>query len=465
MKVWIVTQFYKPEPSAPSARLGSLAKVWQKQGADVSVLTALPNHPTGYIYEAYQGKGSYQTDEIDGVKIYRHWLSCGPEKTAKRRLKAQATFAFSLLKNLIKTSAPKPDVVLASSPSILPVLSAWLLARRYKAKFVFEIRESWPGLFVELGRLKEGKVLDYLMKVEMFLYKRADAIVTVTPHLAKDLVNRGIPKEKISVVMNGVDKADVMAAAAANKADRGSRLRTELQIGPMTQVVMYFGDHDIAQALGQVVDTAKMMVSRGDVLFLLVGEGPDKDRLKNIARGMPNLQFIPLPEEDKKWAYYDMADVCLVPQKNVQGLKKVIPSKLFEAMAAGKPVVAAADGVTASTLTDARVALVVPPENSEKLAYAVLRLVDNPDKAKLLGMKGQQWLTQNYDFETLGAKYLGLLQRIVSGAASQPAAEAQDTSTSNATPAEPSRQRDDEIHPVKPRAQAPKNNGTPENGK
>ena len=423
MKIWVVSQFYKPEPSAPSARLGSLAKTWKKLGADVSVLTALPNHPTGYVYEAYQGKGSYQTDEIDGVKIYRHWLSCGPEKTAKRRLKAQATFALNLLKNLIKTDAPKPDVVIASSPSILPVLSAWILARRYGAKFVFEIRESWPGLFVELGRLKDGKALEYLMKVEMFLYKRADAIVTVTPNLAKDLVNRGIPKEKITVVMNGVDEEDVAAAAAANKADRGSRLRPELQIGPMTQVVMYYGDHDISQALGQVVDTAKMMVSRGDVLFLLVGEGPDKERLRNIARGMPNLQFIQLPEDDKKWAYYDMADVCLVPQKNVQGLKKVMPSKLFEAMAAGKPVVAAADGITASTLTDARVALVVPPENSEKLAYAVMRLVDNPDKAKLLGRKGQQWLVQSYDFDRLSEKYLTLLKRIVRGEAApqQPA--------------------------------------------
>ena len=196
-------------------------------------------------------------------------------------------------------------------------------------------------------------------------------------------------------------------------------MRTELQIGPMTQVVMYYGEHDIAQALGQVVDTAKLLVSRGDVLFLMVGDGPDKDRLKTIARGMPNLQFIPLPDDSKKAAYYDMADVCVVPQKSVHGLKKVIPTKLFEAMGAGKPVIAASDGITASTLTEARVALVVPPENSEKLAYAVLRLVDNPEKAKMLGQKGQQWLVDNYNFERLGDKYLKLLKRVV---ANQPLA-------------------------------------------
>ena len=196
-------------------------------------------------------------------------------------------------------------------------------------------------------------------------------------------------------------------------------MRTELQIGPMTQVVMYYGEHDIAQALGQVVDTAKLLVSRGDVLFLMVGDGPDKDRLKTIARGMPNLQFIPLPDDSKKAAYYDMADVCVVPQKSVHGLKKVIPTKLFEAMGAGKPVIAASDGITASTLTEARVALVVPPENSEKLAYAVLRLVDNPEKAKMLGQKGQQWLVENYNFERLGDKYLKLLKRVV---ANQPVA-------------------------------------------
>lgn len=413
MNIWVITQFYKPEPSAPSQRLGGFARIWQKSGVNVSVLTALPNHPTGYIYESHRNKGAFYAEVIDGVNVYRHWLATGPAKTANRRIKAQATFALSLLKNLFKTKAPIPDVVIASSPSIIPVLSGWLLARRYGAKFIFEIRESWPGLFVELGRLKEGKLLNFLMKLEMFLYKRADAIVTVTPNLARDLVGRGIDKGRVHVITNGVDAADVAAAEAARTADAGNRLRTELQISPMTQVVMYYGDHDIAQALGQVVDTAKMLVSRSDVLFLLVGDGPDKPRLKDIARGMPNLQFIPIPEQDdKKWAFYNMADVCLVPQKNIQGLKKVIPSKLFEAMGAGIPVIAAADGVTATMLTEARVGLVVPPENSEKWAYAILRLVDNPDKAKLLGQKGQQWLQQNFAYEDLGQKYLKIITQV-----------------------------------------------------
>ncbi len=410
MRIWVISQAFKPEPCTPSVRLASLAKQWQKSDIDVSVLTAMPSYPNNHLYEPYQNKSSFMTEEIDGVHVYRHWLHLSPEKTTKSRLIRQATFALSLLKNIILPSGGSPDVIIASSPSFIPTISAWVLSLRFGAKFIFEVRELWPSSFIELGLLKDGKILDFLIKVEMFLYKRADAIITVTDKLAESLVSRGIPRRKIHVISNGADDDEIIKTEQALKDGSVERLRTELQISPMTKVVMYMGEHENAQALGQVIDAAKMLLSRSDILFLLVGDGSDKQRLKSISRGLPNMQFIHTQDLQRNSTFYGLADICLIPLKDIEGLKSIIPPKLFESMSSGKPCIASAAGETAEAINKSRTALIVPPENSEKIAYAILKLIDNPDKAKLLGLKGQKWVSDNFLYSKLANDYLNVLK-------------------------------------------------------
>lgn len=413
MHIWVVSQYYKPEPSNPSTRFDGFAPVWQHAGADVSVLTATPNHPFGVLYEGYDDKPAFMHEDINGVDVFRHWIYKNPNRDTKTRFLAQLSFAASLMINLLRRKPRKPDVIVATSPSIMPAFASWLLARRYRAKFVYESREPWPGLFLELGRFQDGRLMDFLVKMQRFLVRRADLVVTPSKDLAKDILQTGVDKDKVEVIPNGFSEKHMARPAEAKEKGAVESLRTELQISPMTKIVMYMGSHGTPQALGQVIDAAKRFLSRSDVLFLFVGGGPDKQRLKSMARGMPNVQFIPDPEEDKKWTYYGLANVCLVPVKDIASLKKVSPAKLIEVLGAGRPCVAAVGGFTADTLNQARTALVVPPEDSEKLAYAILKLVDNPDKAELLGQKAQLWVKEKYTTERLGYTYFAHMQKLV----------------------------------------------------
>lgn len=414
MHIWVITQFYKPEPSSPSSRFDGFAPVWQKADAHVSILTATPNHPHGKVYESYENKPTFMREKINGVDVYRHWIYKNPNRDTKTRFLAQLSFTFGLLINLLRRKPAPPDVVVATSPSILPAFAGWVLARRYRAKFVYESREPWPGLFLELGRFQDGRLMDFLVKMQRFLVKRADLIITPTKDLARDMKQQGIEASKIEVIPNGFPERHLGKTREAVKSGDVESLRTELQISPMTKIVMFMGDQGTPQALGQVIDAAKRFLSRSDVLFLFVGGGRDKQRLKGLARGMPNVQFMPAPdEEEKKWAYYGLASVCLVPVKDIASLKKVSPSKLIEVLGAGRPCVASVGGVTAEILNEARTALVVPPEDSEKLAYAVLKLIDNPDKAELLGQKAQAWVQENYTTERLGYTYFAQMRKLL----------------------------------------------------
>lgn len=205
MVVWAICQYYPPEPGAPSARLSGMAKVWQEQGIDVRVLTGIPNHPTGVIPEAYANKPRFYKEVVDGIRVWRHWLYVAPNRGKVPRALNQLSFAASLLVNLRGVGdEDRPDVVMASSPSLFCVGSAWLLARKHNAKFIFEVRDLWPAIFVQMGILKEGAALSTLEALEVFLYRRADAIVTVTRSFVDQISERGIPVDKLSVVFNGV---------------------------------------------------------------------------------------------------------------------------------------------------------------------------------------------------------------------------------------------------------------------
>ena len=411
MNIWLICQYYKPEPGAPSARLSGFARVWEDAGHRIRVLTGLPNHPRGIVYDEYAGHGFFYDDEVDGIRLWRHWLYTTPNEGMKNKLFSHLSFAASLLRNLFGRDH-KPDVVVVSSPSFFAAVTGWLIAKRYRAQFVMEVRDLWPGIFVELGVLKPGRLLDTLEKIELFLYRKAAAVVTVTKGFAKDIAKRGIDPSKLYVITNGVSDADLKTAGEDATAAIDA-LRTELQLNPLARVVLYMGNHGVSQALGQVVDTAKILLPRSDILFVMVGDGAEKERIKRIARGLPNIQFVASQDKTRVWQFYKMAHVALVPLKDVKGFDTFIPSKMFEIMAAGRPMVAALRGESADILNASGAAFVVPPEEPEKIAQAVLHLIDHPEKADKMGASGRAFVTQNYRHDMLGRQYLGIFEKIL----------------------------------------------------
>jgi glycosyltransferase involved in cell wall biosynthesis len=214
MNIWLITQYYVPEIGAPSARLSGLCQQWLAQGHHVDVLTGIPNHPEGVVPEAYRGLLTPYSEVLGGVKVHRHWLYVTPNKGRVKRLFNLLSFAGSVWwrNRTLQSGLVQPDVVVASSPNFFCALAGWRLARAHKAKFIFEVRDLWPMIFLQLGIMRRGFAYSVFEALELFLYKRADAIVTVTRSFARNIAGRGIDPSKIAVIFNGVSDADYAVA-------------------------------------------------------------------------------------------------------------------------------------------------------------------------------------------------------------------------------------------------------------
>lgn len=416
LNIWVICQYYRPEPGAPSTRLSGMAKSWQEMGANPVILTGIPNHPDGVLKPDYVGKDPYMVETIDGIKVARHWLYVAPNKGKLPRMLNMCTFAWSVLKknwgNPAHRGLPKPDVIIASSPSFFCVFSAWMLARHHKAKFIFEVRDLWPAIFLQMGILRPGFIYDTLEKMEMFLYRRADAIVAVTRSFVRQIIARGIKPEKLYVVFNGVSDVDYVQAARPRETGATTQLRAQLGISPLTKVVLYIGNHGEAQALSQVVDAARLMVKRTDTTFLFVGQGADKAKLQEYARGVPNVQFLPPVGPADVWPYYCMADINLVCLKNIPDFEMFIPSKMFEIMASGSCAVAGLRGEGAEIMTESGCAMVVGSEEPEKMAEAITTLLDDPERCAQMGRAGRAYVAQTFLHSRLAASYLALMNQL-----------------------------------------------------
>lgn len=412
MNIWVICQYYPPEIGAPSARISGLAKSWISMGERVTVLTGIPNHPEGVVPPAYQNKPDFYEETLDGVPVRRHWLYVVPNKGKIKRVLNQVSFAWSVLKRNWKHQAERPDVIIASSPSFFCVASAWMLARRHGAKFVFEVRDLWPAIFLQMGILRRGFIYSVLEAMEMFLYRRADAIVTVTRSFARQISKRGIREGKIATIFNGVSDHDYEEAATPRTNGAVTKLRTQLQLSPLTKVVLYFGNHGEAQALTQVIDAARLLVKRTDVVFLFVGSGADKEKLISYAKGVPNVQFLPAVKHAEAWAYYAMADINIVCLKNIPDFDMFIPSKMFEIMAASSCAVGCLRGEGAEIMLESGSALTVPPEAPEELSHAITTLLDDPARRADMAEAGRAYVSKNFLHSLLATRYLGLLQQL-----------------------------------------------------
>jgi glycosyltransferase involved in cell wall biosynthesis len=414
MHIWTICQYFKPEPGAPSARLSGLAKQWVKQGHAVSVLTSIPNHPKGEIMDEFKKRKSYSTDEMDGYTIARHRFYITRNNGFIKKTLSHISFAWNIYKHHKSgKNLKRPDIIMVSSPSFFAVISAWRLSRIHKVPFVFEVRDLWPGIFRELGTIKNESILRIVEKLELFLYKKAGAVVTVTKGFAKNIAERGIDPTKLYVVTNGVSD-DEWETAIKSKSDGSvSQLQSEFQINNMSKVLLYIGTHGQSQALGQIVDAARIMMNNSETLFLFVGDGADKERLESLAKGMPNVQFLPAQDKERVWVFYNLAYACFIPLKDIPGFKTFIPSKMFEVMASATPTVAMLDGEAADILNKSQSAVVCPPERPEVLAKELQKLIENPAKAEEMGLKGRHFVSQHYLHSALAKKYTMVFEKVI----------------------------------------------------
>jgi glycosyltransferase involved in cell wall biosynthesis len=400
------SHYFAPEIGAPSARIYDLSKQWQAAGHDVEVVTCFPNHPVGRIYEGYS-PGVYMHELLDGIPVHRHWTYITPNKGFLKKTIGHVSYLPSAVL-LSNRRLNHPQVTVGSSPTFFAAMAAVAAGIQHKIPFVMEVRDLWPAIFVDLGVIRNRRVIRWLERLELALYGQAAKVVTVTEAFRRNLIERGIPEQKVHAIPNGAD-TDFW-----NPDEPPAELRKRLGLGGQF-VVLYIGAHGISHALGRVLDAAARLKNVPAMQFLFVGEGAEKDALTNQARdlNLNNVMFHEPVDKERVRDFYALADVCLVPLRNIPLFDGFIPSKMFEIMAMGRPIVASVRGEAAEILMRSRSAIVVPPEDSAAIAQAVLHLYEQREEAKKMGEHGRGFVMRHYSRQALAADYLEVLEQAV----------------------------------------------------
>jgi glycosyltransferase involved in cell wall biosynthesis len=406
MRIAYYSHYFTPEIGAPSARIYDLSREWLKAGHRAEVVTCFPNHPVGRIYKGYRA-GLYMHELLDGIDVHRHWTYITPNKGFLKKTLGHVSFLPSaLLFSNRRLSAP--DVTIGSSPTFFAAMGAAGAGMQYSVPFVMEIRDLWPAIFVDLGVLRNKRAIRWLEKLELCLYRRATRVVTVTEAFRRNLISRGVPEEKVHTIPNGAD------TEYWSPCDPSADLRQELGLEGCF-VVLYIGAHGISHALNRVLDSAARLAGHEEIRFLFVGEGAEKEGLVKRAEELRLKNVIFHDPVDKRGVkrFYALADACLVPLRDIPLFDSFIPSKMFEIMAMARPIIGSVSGEPAEILKRSGAAIVVPPEDSEAIADAVLRLRREPGEARAMGGRGRAFVVDHYSRRSLGATYAGFLQEAV----------------------------------------------------
>ncbi len=381
MNILFLTENFPPETNAAATRVYERACYWVKWGHRVTIITQAPNFPEGRLLQGYKNRWR-QVEEISAIRVVRVKTYISPNRGVVRR--TLDFLSFMVTGFWAGLSGPKPDVVAATSPQFFAAVAGHLVALVRRVPFVFELGDLWPASIAAVGAVKSNLALSLIEKLEIHLYRRSEAVVALTVAFKENLVGRGIAAEKIAVVANGVD------TWRYGPADKDRDLAREWGLEGRF-VVGYVGTHGMAHALTNVLDAAERLKERDDIRFLLAGAGAERDGLIADAerRGLENVVFMPMQPKDAMGKVWSLCDVALVHLKNDPVFAGVIPSKIFEAMASGVPVLLAApEGEASRIIAEDGAGLHVAPEDPAALADAVLELEGDPARCKAMAEKG-----------------------------------------------------------------------------
>jgi colanic acid biosynthesis glycosyl transferase WcaI len=379
MHILFLTDNFPPERNAPASRVYENACYWIRWGHQVTILTCAPNFPEGKVYEGY-GNRWYSREEMNGIHVVRvKTFITQNEGVILRTLDYVSFMITSFFAGLLQV---RPDVVIATSPQFFTTVGGWALSRVRRLPFVFELRDLWPASIMAVDAMRENIVLRWLERLELFLYHSSAKVVALTEAFKRDLLSRGIPAEQVEVVTNGVD----MTRYAPRPPDTDLLKRLGLE---GCFVVGYLGTHGMAHALDHVLRAAELLQDIPTIRFLFVGAGAARAALVKEAakRQLNNVVFVPAQPKEEILSYWSICDLALVSLKNAPLFTTVIPSKIFEAMGMGCPVLLVAPDGEASQIvrcTDAGV--VVPPECPIALASAVRTLYHDKVLVRRLAM-------------------------------------------------------------------------------
>lgn len=394
MKVLINSINYWPELTGIGKYTGEMAEWLAAQGHDVYVVTAPPYYPAWKVAEGYRSS-AYKTEQVAGVTIIRCPVWVPPSPTGLTRIIHLLSFAMSSMPVMLWLALTKrPDVVQVIEPPVACTPVAWLSAKLAGAFSWLHIQDFEVDAAFELNILPEGPVRKVVEMIERLIMRRFDRVSTISEKMLERLVSKGIDPAKQFLFENWTDIDAIQPIAGINK------LGLELNIDANKKVLLYSGNMGKKQGLEILVELAKGVQHREDIILLLCGDGVMRPELEHLAQGLSNIQFLPLQPMDRLNELLNIADIHLLPQRaGAEDL--VMPSKLTNMLSSGKPVIATVGQNTQVASVVKLCGAVVSPDNAAQLCQAVIALIDDPEKSARLGAAGRRYAEQNWELNAV----------------------------------------------------------------
>jgi len=384
MHILFLTDNFPPEGNAPATRTYEHAREWVKSGHRVTIITGAPNFPEGKVFDGFSNSW-YSKSTLDGIEVRRvKTYITANEGFAKRILDFMSFMATSFFAGLF---VKKPDVIIGTSPQFFTAVSAWALSAVRFKPFVFELRDIWPASITAVGAMGRSLPIRVLEKIEIFLYQRADKIISVTHSFKTELIDRGVDGGKIDVVLNGVDLSKYEPATHKDEVfSEQYNLKEKFVIG-------YVGTHGLAHALDNIVEVAELLTDLKDVRILFAGGGAAKAGVEKLVKekGLSNVVLIPRQKKELMPSLWSLCDISLISLKDTDLFKTVIPSKIFESMGMGLPMIMTSPKGEATTiLENSNSGTIVTPEAPKAVADSIRELYKDRIKLQIMA-------TNSYD--------------------------------------------------------------------
>jgi colanic acid biosynthesis glycosyl transferase WcaI len=393
----ILTQYYAPELGAPQLRLRALAQELRRHGIAVEVLTGMPNYPAGRILDGYRGRlRAHET--IDGVPVRRTWLYAATGHSAWIRLANYLSFTATAL--LAAMFGRKPDRMFVESQPLTLGLVAVLMKWLRGVPYIYNVPDLQVDVARELGFLKSDRILELMTGVENLFLKQSWKVSTVTERFIDHFEDRGVPRAQISFLPNGADTEFLRPLPPDEELLERWHLHGK-------KIFVYIGTHAYYHGLETLIESAALLRDRDDIAFLLIGDGPEREPMKQLAaeRQLTNVVFGASPY-DEMARCYSIAYASVAVLKDIEVARKMRLSKVFPALSCGVPVVFSGTGETPELLEQHRAGIAVPPEDPGALARAIDDLVQDPARRDAMGTAGRELAEMQFSWRAIVARWL-----------------------------------------------------------
>jgi len=399
MHILLIHQAFAALDQPGGTRHHELARHLAARGHRVTVIASPVSYLTGSLTPT-----PLLLEERAGVRVIRAYTYRALHKSFVHRVFAFVSFMASSF--FIGLGIKNVDLVWGTSPPIFQGVTAWMLARLKRVPFLFEVRDLWPQFAIAVGVLRSRTLIRLSFWLERFLYRRADRVMVNSPGFVSHVTERGA--KCVELVPNGADPE------MFDPSDTGASFRIRHLLADKF-VVLYAGAHGMSNDLGVVLESARYLADRRAVRIVLLGDGKEKAALQKQAESLDltNLLFLPPVPKNEMAAALAGADACLAILKPLVEYKTTYPNKVFDYMAAGRPVVLAIDGVIREVVEAAGCGIFVQPGDPSALAEAIITLVANPERSRKMGMAGRKYLEEHFSRERIAEKLVGLLEDMV----------------------------------------------------